>query len=497
MGFTDLKEDFHRPICDFLDHNPARYKLIQQPRSTFKTSLCTVAKNARDALGFPNRRYAILNEIEDRSRAWLLTIRGIYDGNPIIRTLFSDLLPKTEKDSPHWSSSAVTLIRDVDVPEPTLAAYGITSSMTGWHHTDWTIDDPISAKAREEPSTMQKAIDRVSQITALMVDPTQDRQTFVGTPWSKHDVIAYFQQAYGANLARYAIAAVERRNGVDVLTFPERLPWEVLEEARRLMGDLQFSAQYLLKPKDVTTEDFLANDLRYFRFDRDEGRVVLLNPDGTEKRTILTHTLDITMTVDLAMSETDTADRNAIVVVGTTEDGQVIVLDTWAERTTPTVVADQIFAMYRKWGPRVVGIEAVAYQKSLKYWLRALGEEKGTYLPIRDIPQHRNKIIRIRGLQPIAATGRLYLGHWMTTLREEMLDFPDPSAHDDVLDALSMHLTLFQGVLHYETAQERQEALDRIVRRITANGLVPERDGLGDGESPDDDYLFPEMRVLT
>jgi predicted phage terminase large subunit-like protein len=491
MGYGDMVERFHRPICDFLDHNPARYKLVQMPRSSFKSSLCTITRNARDALKYPNRTFAILNEVEDRSRAWLVTIRGVYDGNPIIRTLFSDLLPQDGKDSPAWSSKALTLVRDVEVPEPTIAAYGITSSLTGWHHTDWTIDDPISEKAREEPATMQRAIERVSKLTSLMVDPGKDRQTFVGTPWTKHDVIAHFQSSYGRVLSTYAIPAVEN----DALTFPERLTWEVLEEARRLMGDLQYSAQYLLKPRDVIAEDFTVNDLRYFQFLGDEGRIQLLRADGTPGRTILTHDLDITMTLDPAVSERQSNDRNAIVVVGTTEDGLVIVLDTWAERTTPINVVEALYRMYQRWGPRTVGIEAVAYQKSLKYWVQHVGEQKGLYMGrIRDIPAMGKKEIRIRGLQPLAASGRLYIGHWMSTLREEMLDFPDPSVHDDVLDALSMHLGLFQGVLLSHRREEETDQLKQILRRIDGYGLRADPEGWSGDERPDDEYDFPTLR---
>lgn len=492
MGYRDLSERFHRPICDFLDHNPSRYKLVGQSRSTFKTSLGTISKNARDALKYPNRRFAIINEVEDRACAWLTTIRGVYESNPIIRTLFSDIVPANPRESPHWSSHAVTLNRDVEVPEPTLAAYGITSSLVGWHHTDWTIDDPVSKKHVEEPSSMEKAIRRVSEITALMVDPSKDRQTFIGTPKAKHDVLNHFRTAYGKDLATYWIPAVQQ----DQLTFPERITWEVLDEARRTLGEMDYSSEYLLRVRDQATEDFRANDLRTYRFGTDEGIIVPLNADGTDAGVLFTNDLDITMTVDPAMSEKEQDDENAIVVCGTTGDGKVFVLETWHQRTTPDKVVEAIFDLYLKWGPRILGIESVAYQKSLKYWLQSYGERRGVFIPVRDMPRRTKKVIVIRGLQPIAATGRLYLRHEMHTLREQMLDFPDPSVHDDVLDALAMHLSLFQGVLEAKTVERQGQELQQILKRISGYNLAPGRSLLTDDPDDDDErFDFPELMV--
>lgn len=492
MGYEDLSERFHRPICDFLEYNPSRYKLVMQARGTFKTSLNTISRNARDALKYPNRRFAILNEIADRAQAWLVTIRTLYESNPIVRTLFSDVLPKDARSTPYWSSKALQLVRQVDVPEPTIAAYGIETSLTGWHHTDWTIDDPISEKAREEESTMQKAIERVSKITSLMVDPKSDRQTFVGTPWTKHDVIAHFVKSYKKKLAVYWMPAVLN----DQLTFPERVDWDVLDEARRLQGELQLSAQYFLKPRDVTTEDFKVSDIRYYRIRKDGAVIDLLDDDGFCIRSILVSNLDITMTVDPAMSEKKKSDRNAIVVVGTTLDGIVIVLDTWAERVTPIAVVEKIHELYWKWAPRIVAIESVAYQGSLKYWVGAKQEATGVWYPIRDMPRSKNKHITIRGLQPIAASGRLYIAHHMSTLREEMLDFPDPSVHDDVLDALSMHLKLFNGVLDEENEAREEAKLKSLLKRIDGYNLKPEsRIHFEDDEADDEAFDFPEYTI--
>ena len=485
MGYEDLYEPFHRPICDFLDHNTSRFKLLMQARSTFKSSIGTISRTARDALVHPNRRFLILNEVEGRSQEWLLTIRKVYEENALLRTLFSEVIPPQGKDAEHWSSEKLTLIRSVNVPTPTIRAAGMTTSLTGDHYTDITVDDPISEKAREEPSTMAKAVSRISKMTSFFVDPGQDRYTLVGTPWAKHDVIAFFRKAYGKRLATYFMPAVLN----DKLTFPERLTWEVLRQAQIDLGDLSYSAQYLLIPRDNVSSDFLPSDIREWVWANPKQTVLaLLNADREFTREIPLEKLDITMTLDVAVSEGVTSDRNAITVCGTTDDGVVVVLDTWADRVSPHAVIDKIFELYVHWGPRVIGIEGVNYQKALKYFVRAEAIQRGIYLPVRDLPSIGKKTLRIRGLQPIAASGRLYINARQQELRQELLDFPDPTTHDDLIDALSMHLPLFQGVL--SEASEKQSALTtaEIMRRIRGYGTVApdEQD-----DDADDDFEVP------
>jgi len=492
MGYEDLVERFHRPVCDFLEHNPSRFKLVMLARSTLKTSLCTIARTAKNALVHPNRRYLMLNEVEGRAQEWLLTIRTVYEENAILRTLYSDVIPKQAKDATHWSSEKLTLNRTVNVATPTIRAAGMTTSLTGDHYTDITVDDPISEKAREEPSTMEKAISRISKMTSFFVEPSIDRYTLVGTPWAKHDVIASFRRNYGRKLATYFMPAVLN----DELTLPERLTWEVLQQAQIDLGDLQYSAQYLLVPRDSATSDFLPTDLREWVWaDPSETVVALLNADRQIIRECRLEMLDLTMTVDLAIAEHDQADRSAITVCGTTDDGVVIVLDTWAERTSPGGLIDAIFQKYVQWGPRVIGIESVGYQKSLKYFLRAESEQRGLYLPVRDLPALGKKMVRIRGMQPIAASGRLYLHARQQRLRQELLDFPDPSSHDDLADALAMHLALFQGVLAQANVQRDAMTTAEILRKIRGYGTITqdEADDLDD----DRDWDVPLMSALA
>lgn len=282
----------------------------------------------------------------------------------------------------------------------------------------------------------------------------------------------------GVKLACYIRGAIKPDG---TLLFPELLSSDTLASLRHEYGEYMFSCLYMNNPRDVANQDFNTKDLRFWRWSQDEEGVVLFNPDGTIDCEVEVDKLDITTSVDLAVSEKVTNDRNAIVTVGCTPDGRAVVLDSWVRRCTPLEVIQHLFWLKQRYPQlRAVGIESVAYQKALRYFLQAECERRGEYLNIVDlkaIPSKRGtgnntKEMRIRGLQPIAATGRLYIQATMHELRNEMADFP-LGEHDDALDALAHQLTMWRGLLSPERMRKYKESENRLVQRLQMEDLYP------------------------
>ena len=279
---------------------------------------------------------------------------------------------------------------------------------------------------------------------------------------------------YGKSLARFVRAAMKEGQPI----FPELISLETLAQARENMGEYAFSCLYMNNPRDVANQDFNVQDLRFWRWASDEESVILYNPDGTIKREWPIEKLDITVSVDLALSEKITSDRNAVVTVGTTPMGEVIVLDTWIRRCTPLEVIERLLWLAKRYKPRQVGIESVMYQKALKHFLRAECEREGVYLNIVDlkaIPSKRGtgnntKEMRIRGLQPIAATGRLYILPTQHELRNEMADFP-LGEHDDCLDALAHQLVMWRGIVSPDRMAKYRESERLLIARAEMGDL--------------------------
>jgi predicted phage terminase large subunit-like protein len=485
LGYRQMTTHCHGPLCVFHDHNPKRYKLTLIPRGTFKTSVLTIGKNTQKAVRDPNVRICIINEVAENAQGFLGTIRQHFEGNRVLRALYSDVIPKDLHKN--WNNQGLRLRRQWVGPEDTIEAMGIFSTLTSHHYTDLAYDDIISEDAVKSPQVMADTISRAGKFRSLMVSPSHSNLDITGTRWALHDTYSHFIKTLnrlGPQLAMYIRGAIGL-NGE--LMFPELLDAETLAMLRDEYGDYMFSCLYMNNPRDVANQDFNVSNLRSWRWSADEESVLLYGPpDETGYPTIVREwrldELDITVSLDPAISEAVNSDRNAIVTVGASPLGEAIVLDTFAKRCTPLEVIEHFFWLKRRYpNIRAFGIEGVAYQKSLKYFIKAECERRGVYMNIMELkalPSKRgtgnnSKFTRIRGLQPVVATGRMYTLPTQHVLRNEMADFP-LGEHDDVIDALAMQLQMWRGLLSPDRLARYKASEAALIARVMASDGMPE-----------------------
>lgn len=485
MGFKDITPHTHGPLCVFFDKHPARFKMCLMPRGHFKTSVATISRVTQKVVRDPNARVLLVNEVADNAQNFLSSIEQHFEANRILRALYSSVIPKDVRKVP-WNAREMRLNRDVRVPENTIEASGIESTLTSKHFTHITFDDVISEDAAISQTTMENAISRTSRVTSLMVNPNDNTADLIGTRWALHDIYSVWKSRYGDKMGQFVRAAV--KDGLPI--FPELISLETLAQIRKDMGEYMFSCLYMNNPRDVANQDFNVQDIRFWRWSSDEEHVVLYGKDGTIEREWHISKLDITTTVDLAVAEKITSDRNAIVTVGVSPLGEAIVLDAWAKRCTPLEVIEHLLSIRTRYAVRAFGIEGVVYQKAFKYFLKAECERRGVYMNIvelRAMPSKRgtgnnSKETRIRGLQPVAATGRLYILPTMHDLRNELADFP-LGEHDDVADALSMQLQLWRGFLSPARMAKYKASENALIHRIHS-GTMSELDLVMQDGSP-------------
>lgn len=481
LGYKDLTLKCHGPLCEFLDQNPSRFKLVLQPRGHYKTSVCTISRTLQRVIRNPEARILIVNESAINAENFLSSIKSLVTTNPIFRTLYNEYVPKDTRKV-RWSSSELDFPRQGHYPEPTVSALGMTSALTSRHYTHICIDDPISEEAAKSEKVMHDAITRIDKVISLMVKPEEDTFDLIGTPWALHDVYSYFQNAYGDKMARFIRGAIE--NGEPI--FPELISLDTLAQARANMGEYMFSCLYMCNPRNVDIQDFNVADLRFWRWASND-HIALLNGEHVVDVVPL-ESLDVTTTVDLAAAERTSSDRNAVVTVGVTPSGDAIILDAWGKRCTPLELMEKLFQVQEQWHPRTFGIEDVAYQKAFKHFLKAEADRRQIYLNITPIGAKGKKEIRIRGLQPILATGHLYAMPTQHLLRNEMADFP-LGQHDDVLDALSMQQQLWRGLMSSFRWTKYRESEAKLLRRIQGYNLLPE----SSVDEDDEDYVPAEI----
>ena len=154
------------------------------------------------------------------------------------------------------------------------------------------------------------------------------------------------------------------------LFFPEKLSQEFLDGARHIMGSYLFANQYL---NEIIPSELQTFKKEWFRYFNDED---LKGKD-----------LYYYATVDLAISKADGADNTAVVVIAK-ELGrpEIYVYDVYAGHFDPGQTIDYLFSLKAKFQSRFVrvGIESVAFQKALQYFIINEQKKRGDFF---DIPK--------------------------------------------------------------------------------------------------------------
>ena len=144
-------------------------------------------------------------------------------------------------------------------------------------------------------------------------------------------------------------------------------------------------------------------------------------------------------TVDLAISQKDSADYTAIVTVGVTSDNQWFVLDIDHGRWDPSETINRLFLAVAKHRPLAVGIETVAFQAALAHFIEREMVKRNQFFQIVPLRAEKKKELRILAMQPRFKAGTVWIpetASWRMELEDELLTF-DHGAHDDLIDALA------------------------------------------------------------
>lgn len=498
MGFHDLTESCHGPLCEFADQNEKQFKLMLMPRDHLKTSCISLGGTTQRVVKDPESRQLLANESATNAERFLRAIRQHAEGNRVFRALYSDIIPKDTRKV-RWNDSELDFNRQGHYPEPSIDTIGMTGAVTSRHYTHITYDDPISEEAVKSEKVMKDTINRMSSALSLLVNPSKDSIWLVGTRWALWDVYSVWMDIFGDKLGRLVRAVIEN----DEPIWPERFNLETIALKRQAYGDeYKFSCLMMNNPRNPELQDLNVGDFRFWAWAGDDA-VTLYDKQGTPTDKWDLSDLDITVTVDLAAAEKITSDRNAITTVGTSPKNQAIVLDAWGKRCTALDVIRKLFQVKRRFSPRVFGIEDVGYQKVLKTFLKQAADEAGLYFNVVPLKPGGKGKPHIRGLQPLMATGRMYIHPTQHLLRNEAADYP-LGEHDDVLDSLALHQQLFRGQMSQERWAKYKESekklLNVLTGRVRDQGVIlgiggqvlNSKRGVLDYDEDDPEYAQPQ-----
>jgi len=448
LKWPDIYEPLHRKVCDFITENVNTKKiLLLLPRGTFKSSIVTVGYSLYRIVNDPNDRILIANATYPMACQFLGQIKNHISRNEELKKIFGDLSFAADQ----WREDKIFVSREksYEQKEPTVWAQGVGANVVGSHFNIAILDDLVN----DTNVGTKEQIDKVKDYYRGVLDLIDARDghkkvIIIGTTWHWDDLYAWIQETpeIAGDFAILKMPAYTGEWGTGELLFPRILSWDVLAGNKRQQGNAHYSAQYMLDP--IPTEDQVFKG-PFRRYEETDLR-------GIELKKFVT--------VDPAISEKQTADYSAMICVGVDKNNDWYVLDIWRDRCLPKTLIDQMFFWNEKWKPVSVGIETVAYQKALQYFLYDEMKRRNKMIPLVELGHtERSKDERIRGLQPRYEMGSIFhpdgvLQPNVQLLEDELLRFPK-GKNDDMIDSLASQLELAFPPKKHEERQSIKRAI--------------------------------------
>ncbi len=444
LGFDWLVPHIHRELCDLLQDPTETRICVTFPRGWLKSTVVSIAWPIWLAKDNPEIRILLTQNTHTNATKKLAVIRSIFEKNVLFRALYPELLPD---ETCTWKNDALEVKRKGSHPEATFECAGTRTTVVSRHY-DVIIEDDTVAPDLDELSIdniaptkddIAKAIGWHRLVGPMLVNPETSRNVIVGTRWFQLDLISWNKE----NELGYT--QVERRCVEDGrIVYPERFSQKVLDGLRDSLGEYLFSCLYMNLPLRSEDMTFKEEWFEYYE----------VPPAG-----LLVYT-----TVDPGGDPKDTkgiADYTVVMTCGKDmRTGLIYVLDYFRKRANPGETVDAIFDHVRRFHPLVVGLETVAYQKSLMYWIRERMRKDSLHFMVEGLTNVRSsKEARIKGLQPVFGSRSVRLRTWMRELKGELLAFPI-GMNDDLPDAMSMQLQLWKMTRSVKEEKERAKTPD-------------------------------------
>lgn len=486
LGYEHVNPRTHGALIMFLQECDAKRRMIQMPRSHYKTTLATISHSIWLVVHNPDIRILLVASSSQNAERFLEEIKNHFQHNPKFRWLYPELIPE-DFNKITWNKQQMTVNRDAIWREPTIDTIGSRGAAASRHYNVIKADDIIGEKEYQSDSEMDKTIEWASGLESLLVSPIEDSIDFIGTRWRMDDVYAWAEEFYGLRYEERPIGphayqkgelAVFRREAMEEgkPIFPEKFSKRFFVRLQTQRPE-RYAAQYANNPRAAGVSSFREEWLRFMKWTYigDKRAIVKHKPEG-EKEVISLGQMDRIALIDPAVGESK-RNRSRPAMLATGKYGSdVHIFDTYIGMHTPDELVEKIFEWDAKYDMRFFSIEKYGYQGSLKYWLIEKAEREGLPYPSilewppQGVPAaNKAKEERIKGLQPLFRAGQIWVFEGMTEFLDEYLFYPR-GKYKDSLDALAQGVVLWGNTWDQEHSEEMARIHDEIVASIGPTG---------------------------
>jgi len=390
-------EAFHRQwIADALAYD--RYLLIAargHAKSEWISGVLALALIGAN----PAIRILFITTDDDQAAMHTRRIRKLLESDPAVKAIFPDL-PPMEK-----STELEFKLRGPGA-HLTWRAAGINSISPGPRADVIIVDDAVSFKNSRTPA-LRETIYRTFTGTVLpMLNPIGGKILCVGTPWFEGDLTDRLRKS-----GTYYVGVYPAIDAQGQLLWPARFSQASLDQARREMGEFDYSAQLLCTIKTDVGKVF----------QRSWFEIVPQAPKLVE----------VWLVVDTAFSTKKTADYAGFLTIGKDVQGTCYVLHAERGKWGPTELQQQctrrLAAAKATYGRFCMGLlaEQIKENSVLQAWMKGQ--------PVTLI-SHGNlsKADRADAVIPTCEHDgvKLVQGSWNGQVLDELADFTRDDSHE-------------------------------------------------------------------
>jgi phage terminase large subunit-like protein len=406
------------------DRDRPEIVLVSAPPRHGKSTLISEYLPAWFLGSFPDRRVILTSYEADFAAGWGAKTRTLLEehGLPLYRVSVDE----RSRSASRW---------DLHRRTGGMVTAGVGGPITGRGAHLLVVDDPIkNAEQAASPTIRDKQWEWWLSTARTRLEPGAV-VVVVMTRWHESDLAGRLLTASregGDPVLEIRLPALAERGDplgrkVGEALWPKRFPRPYLIHTREVLGPYWFSAIYQGRPTPEEGGVFDRRDFRYFELSGDQ--VVLRGPDG-KRKVFGTEWCQKFQVVDLAASESESADYTVITEVWVTPESDLLVRSVVRERVA---VPDQPAFFRRHHAGCPVKFEAIGYQTGIVQTMLREG------FPAEAVRPDADKVTRAGVAGVLYRAGKVYHlagASWCSELEAELLAFP-AGEHDDQVDTIA------------------------------------------------------------
>ena len=425
---------FHHEIYKTIKDEAIKRVLIAAPRGTAKSTVCSLILPLwKAAFKDPDEDLfiVIVSESQAQSINFLSRIKYHLDYSETFKSMFGDMGSTT---ATRWTGSDIILSNGTRI-----VAVGTGQRVRGFIEGDTRPNLVIVDDFESELNalTIEARVKNRKWMTEAVIPSLSDdgRIIMIGTVISEDCFLYWAKDSSAWKTLWYSIWDDDEQS-IWEERFPKKRILSIKEEFESVGNLNGFYQEYMNIAQSPDSAPFKPEyiKLHHYDYERRDGQPCLVRKAGDEETII---PIEVYCGIDPASSLSVRADYFVVAVLGIDADNNKYIIDIYRHRLNPADQPEKIIEMYKKYRPKRMKIETVAYQEALRSAVRKQMLDQNLYIPGLEsgVKPRTRKSERLLSLVPALAKGEFFFRPQDITAQQEFLSFPK-GKNDDILDAI-------------------------------------------------------------